>query len=219
MTKKDETRMQAIASALVVFLVVAAFMIGYNVGKIGMDGSTTTKVQAASIDGVAMKGDPNAPVTITEWSDFECPFCGRFYSDTLPQIEEQYIKTGKVNLVYKDYPLSFHPNAQKAAEAGKCALEQDPEKFWLLHDKIFQNQQNLNTANLKQWAAEIGLDSSEFNECLDSGRMASVVQAEMQEGQQKGVRGTPGFLVGDQLVSGAQPFAVFQQAIEAQLQS
>lgn len=222
MSKKEneQNKLAAIASVLVGFVVVVAFLIGYNAGKIGGPGINmggSGDIEVSNFDGVAMKGDPNAPVTITEWSDFECPFCGRFYTDTLGQIEENYIKTGKVKLVYKDFPLSFHPMAQKAAEAGKCALEQDAEMFWALHDKIFENQAALNMANLKLWAGQVGLDTEDFNECLDSGKMASVVAAEMQEGQNSGIRGTPGFLIGDQVVSGAQPYSVFQQAIEAQL--
>jgi protein-disulfide isomerase len=162
-----------------------------------------------------VKGDPDAPVTIVEWSDFECPFCARFYSDTLGQIDEQYIKTGKVKLVYKDFPLSFHPQAQKAAEASECAGKQD--KFWEMHDLLFEKGVVGGVTTFKQYASDLGLDSSKFDSCLDSGETAQGVQADMALGGQSGIQGTPGFIVNGQVISGAQPFTVFQQVIESQL--
>ncbi len=169
----------------------------------------------ALIDDDVIKGDPNAPVTIVEWSDFECPFCARFYSQTLKQIEEQYINTGKVKLVYRDFPLSFHPNAQKAAEASECAKDQD--KFWEMHDLLFESGVSGGVASFKQYAAQLGLNTATFNSCLDSGEKAAEVQADMRAGTAAGVRGTPGFIINGQLISGAQPFPAFQQAIEAAL--
>ena len=177
--------------------------------------SIPTGVVDVSADDDPVKGDPDAPVTIIEFSDFECPFCGRWYSSTLPQIEEQYIKTGKVKLVYRDFPLSFHAQAQIAAEAAECADDQD--KFWEMHDKIFENQPLLSEASLKQWAIEIGLDTGEFESCLSSGKHKSEIQNDLNEGQQYGVTGTPGFFVNGKLLVGAQPFSVFQQAIDAEL--
>lgn len=197
-------------SILAVILVIHVGLIGYT--------SIGSSVDSDGRTDVAMKGAENAPVTIIEWSDFECPFCTRFYQQTLPQIEEEYVATGKVKLIYKDFPLNFHENAQKAAEAGKCALEQG--KFWEMHDRIFDGNiagQKPTVQNLKAYAAEINLDTAEFNECLDSGRMASKVAAEMREGQQAGVRGTPGFSINGEIVSGAQPFSDFQKVIDAKL--
>lgn len=161
------------------------------------------------------KGDANAPVTIVEWSDFQCPFCSRFYKDTLSQIEEKYVKTGKVKLVYRDFPLSFHPFAQKAAEAAECANEHG--KFWEMHDKIFDNQATLSIENLKTWAGVIGLDTGSFNDCLDSGKMAGEVQKDLNDGTSAGIRGTPGFIINGVSISGAQPYANFEAAIEAAL--
>src|SRR3989344_435889 len=160
------------------------------------------------------KGDSNAPVTIIEWSDFECPFCGRFYTETLGQIDEKYIKTGKVKLVYKDFPLSFHPQAQKAAEAAECAGDQG--KFWEMHDLLFEKGVQGGVASFKQYAQELSLKSAEFDGCLDSGEMAGEVQKDMADGGKGGIQGTPGFLINGQLVSGAQPFVVFQQVIDAE---
>ncbi len=168
-----------------------------------------------SIDDDAIKGDIDAPVTIIEFSDYECPFCARFYSQTLSQIEENYIDTGKVRLVYRDFPLSFHQNAQKAAEAAECAGEQDA--YYDMHDKLFENQGSLSVSNYKTWAGELGLDQEEFDNCLDSGEMASEVQKDFSDGQQYGVTGTPGFFVNGVKISGAQPYSVFEAAIEAAL--
>jgi protein-disulfide isomerase len=169
-----------------------------------------------SVDDDPVKGEKNAPVTIIEFSDFQCPFCGRFFLEALPQIEEKYIKTGKARLVYRDFPLSsLHPMAQKAAEASECADEQG--KFWEMHDKIFQNQGTLSLSNLKQWATDLKLDTKRFNTCLDSSKYASEVQKDFNDGQAAGVSGTPSFFINGQLLVGAQPFSSFQAAIESEL--
>ncbi len=162
-----------------------------------------------------IKGDPNAPVTIVEFSDFECPFCARFYSQTYNQIVEQYVDTGKAKIVFRDFPLSFHQNAQKAAEAAECAGEQD--MFYEMHDMLFERGVTGGVASFKQMASDLGLDTTAFNTCLDSGAQAQEVQSDFSDGQRLGVRGTPGFLVNGELISGAQPFSVFAQAIDAQL--
>ena len=173
--------------------------------------------EAATEDDDAVLGDKDAPVTIIEWSDFECPFCARFYAETLGQIEEQYIKTGKVKLIYKDFPLSFHPQAQKAAEASECAADQ--EKFWEMHDLLFEKGVQGGVASFKQFAKELSLNSAKFDNCLDSGEKAGEVQKDMADGGKSGIQGTPGFLINGELVSGAQPFTVFQQVIDAELNS
>jgi len=168
-----------------------------------------------SEDNDPFKGDPNAPVVMIEFSDFECPFCGRFYSQTLSQIEEKYINTGKVKLVYRDFPLSFHPNAQKAAEAGECANEQG--KFWELHDTIFENQNAISVSDLKGYAAGLGLNTSQFTSCLDSGKYAGEVASDIADGTAAGASGTPTFFINGQILVGAQPFSAFEQVIEAEL--
>ena len=157
-----------------------------------------------------IRGDFNAPITLVEFSDFECPFCERHYP-TLSQILDEY--KGKVRLVYKHFPLGFHPNAQKAAEASECADEQG--KFWEYHDKLFANQPNgYSLEKFKQWAKDLGLNSGKFDACLDSGKFAQKVQADYQEGAQKGVNGTPATFVNGQLVSGAVPYGSFKQIID-----
>ncbi|OGY68705.1 MAG: hypothetical protein A3B94_02000 [Candidatus Jacksonbacteria bacterium RIFCSPHIGHO2_02_FULL_43_10] len=158
-----------------------------------------------------VRGDFNAPITLVEFSDFECPFCERHYP-TMNQILSNY--QGKVRLVYKHFPLSFHPNAQKAAESSECAGEQD--KFWEYHDKLFANQANGFSADkFKQWAVELKLNAKKFNDCLDDGKYAAKVQADFQEGSQKGVSGTPATFVNGQLVSGAVPYESFKQIIDS----
>jgi len=158
------------------------------------------------------KGPESAPVTIVAFSDFECPYCYRVNA-TLDQILQTY--EGKVRLVFRDFPLNFHPNAQKAAEAGHCAHEQG--KFWEMHDKMFANQRQLDVASLKGYAKEIGLDEKAFAECLDNGKKAAVVQENLFAGQQLGVRGTPAFFVNGRMVSGAQPFSEFARIIDEEL--
>jgi protein-disulfide isomerase len=155
--------------------------------------------------------NPNA-ITIIEWSDFECSFCARA-APTVKQIKQTY--GDQVNIVYKHFPLNFHPNAQKAAEASECARDQG--KFWEYHDILFANQNALGVTSLKQYAADLGLDTAKFNTCLDSGAKAGIVAADMAEGRAFGVTGTPGFSVGGQLVSGAQPFSAFKQIIDQKL--
>jgi protein-disulfide isomerase len=158
-----------------------------------------------------VRGDFNAPITLVEFSDFECPFCARHYP-TLKKILEDY--KGKVRLVYKHFPLSFHPNAQKAAEASECADEQG--KFWEYHDKLFENFQNgYSLEKFKQWAKELGLDTKKFNDCLDSGKYAKKVQEDYQEGVQKGVNGTPTTFVNGQPISGALPYDSFKEIIDS----
>lgn len=181
--------------------------------------SAPTRVSVSADDDPVI-GNPNAPVTIIEFSDFECPFCGRFFEQTLPTLKQKYIDTGKVKIVYRDFPLSFHSNAQKAAEAGECAKEQG--KFVELHDAIFANQQAISVADLKATATRLGLNSAQFDTCVDSGKYAAEVQADEADGAAAGVSGTPSFFIGTpergyQLVVGAQPTAVFEAAIEQEL--
>ena len=163
-----------------------------------------------------MKGKANAPIEIIEFSDFQCPFCSRFYTQTLPQIQKEYIDTGKAKLVYRDFPLSFHPEAQKASEASECA--EDQGKFWEMHDKLYENQGSLSSDSYKAWAAEMGMDSSEFDDCLDSGKYAQEVQDDMNDGRAAGVSGTPSFFINGKKLVGAHPFETFKQVLDAELQ-
>ena len=161
------------------------------------------------------KGDPaTAPVTIVEFSEFQCPYCSR----VLPTVEKVMEEYGdKVAVVFRDFPLPMHKEAPKAAEAGHCANEQG--KFWEMHDKLFENMRALQVDKLKSYAGELGLDQAKFDECLDSGRHAATVDASMKAGQAAGVRGTPAFFINGQFLNGAQPFENFKKIIDAELKA
>lgn len=158
-------------------------------------------------------GNKNAKIKLVEYSDFECPFCERAYP-TFKQLIAEY--GDKISIEYKHYPLGFHKNAQKAAEASECAGEQG--KFWQFHDKIFENQKSLSPSALKQWAGDIKLNTAKFNSCLDSGKYAAKVNAHFTEGQSKGVNGTPTTYINGEEVVGAQPYEAFKAVIDKLLQ-
>src|SRR3989344_3922900 len=176
------------------------------------DGENIGGLVSASEDDEAVLGDENAPVTIIEFSDYQCPFCRKFYDETLPSLKSEYIDKGKVKLIYRDYPLSsIHPQAQKAAEAAECAGEQN--KYYEYHDKLFKNQKALDINNLKKYAKEIGLNTNDFNNCLDSNKMESEVQKDLEEGQDLGIQGTPAFFINGQPLMGAYPLEEFKKVI------
>lgn len=161
------------------------------------------------------KGPAAAPITIIEFSDFECPFCGRV-NPALKQVEEKY--GDKVRIVFRQFPLDFHANAKKAGEASLCAADQDNKYFWQMHDAMFADQKNLGVPGLKTMASAIeGLNNDAFAECLDSGRFADQVQADMEAGAKVGVTGTPAFFINGRFLSGAQPFEGFAKVIDEEL--
>jgi protein-disulfide isomerase len=157
-------------------------------------------------------GPVNAPVQIVEFSDFQCPFCQRAVL-TVKKLQGAY--GDRIHLVYKDFPLPNHPQAFPAAVAANCAREQG--KFWEYHDRLFANQQALGSEDLKRHAAELGLDAAKFASCVDDGRMQRLVQADMDESQRYGVSSTPTFFINGRLVSGAQPYEVFDRIIQEEL--
>ncbi len=155
------------------------------------------------------KGSPNAPVTIVEFSDYECSYCAGAEA-TVKRVLEAY--PGKVRLVYRDLPLSIHPNAPKAAEAAHCAGEQ--QRYWDMHDALFANQQALKVDDLKAHARKLGLDAATFDACLDSGRTAGLVEANRKAGEALGLNGTPTFFVDGRPYVGSRPFETFQEIID-----
>ena len=169
---------------------------------------------AVAIDGAPVRGNANAPVTIVEFSDFQCPFCARAEGEVV-KVRDTY--KDQVKIVYKDYPLPIHPNAPKAAEASRCAREQ--EKYWEYHDVLFANHDSLEVPNLKKFAADLQLDTAKFDKCLDSGKYADAIAKDVAEGSRVGVSGTPAFFINGRLVSGAQPFSAFQEVIDDVLAS
>jgi len=158
------------------------------------------------------RGPDNATVTIVEFSDFQCPYCGRVYP-TVEKLMKDY--DGKVRLVFRHFPLSFHPNAEKAAEAAACA--QDQGKFWEMHDKMFTNQQKLAVDDLKAFAKDLGLDQGKFDKCLDSGEKAAMVSADEKDGESAGVSGTPAFFINGIFINGAVPYEQFKEAVDREL--
>jgi protein-disulfide isomerase len=158
------------------------------------------------------RGPANAPVTIVEFSDFQCPYCGREYP-VIERVMKEY--DGKVRLVFRHYPLDFHPFAQKAAEAGACA--QDQGKFWELHDKMFTNQAKLAVDDLKGYAKSLGMDAAKFDKCLDSGEKKPLVEEDTKAGSAAGVNGTPAFFINGVFINGAQPFEQIKQTIDREL--
>ncbi len=181
-----------------------------------------------SADDDPIIGDPNAPITIIEFSDFQCPFCARFNTQTLPLILEEYIEQGKVKLVFRDFPIqSIHPNALPASVAAECANEQN--KFKEMHDMLFDNQNEWSTQEpvnalslFNQYATEIKLEQESFESCLTGGKYIEEIRKDLEDGRDYGVSGTPGFFIGnDELgyveLKGAQPFESFKKIIDSQI--
>lgn len=180
-----------------------------------------------SVDGGAMKGDRNAKVTVVEFTDYQCPFCSRHFHETYSQLDNDYVKTGKVRYVLRDFPLeAIHPNAYKAAEAANCAGEQG--KYWDMHERFFSNQNTLGAQDLLGHAQAVGLDVDKFKACLDGGKYTAKVHQDLNDAQKYGVTGTPTFFVGltdpkskevkaVRRIIGAQPYAAFKVAIDALL--
>lgn len=165
------------------------------------------------IEGRPYLGPADAPVTIVEFTDYECPFCGRYFRDTLPQLQGEY--EGQVKFVVMNYPLPYHPLAQPAAEAAECASDQG--KFWEYHDTLFGNQDALDTDSLKKYALDLGLDTEAFKACLDSDATELRVLRDVLDGQSYGITGTPTFFINGQRLVGARPFTMFQTLIDAAL--
>ena len=169
-----------------------------------------TRVEVAA-EGPA-KGPAAAPVTIVEFSDFQCPYCSKA-EETVTKVLKTY--DGKVRVVFRDFPLPFHPQAVKAAEAAHCAGDQG--KYWEMHEKLFANQKALEPPALKGYAKALSLDQGKFDKCLDSGDKAKVVDSNRKAGEKVGVTGTPAFFVNGYQLSGAQPFEEFKTIIDAEL--
>jgi protein-disulfide isomerase len=180
-----------------------------------------------SLADAPFKGGKEARVTIVEFSDYQCPFCARHVKNTLPQLEKEYVASGKLKYVFRDSPIeNLHPQAPKAHEAARCAGEQG--KYWPMHNVLFDKQRSLSVDDLTSHAKGLGLDAARFRTCLDSNKFAEAVRADQVQAAKFGVRGTPTFLVGrtepdgthmkvTATIVGAQPYARFKDAIDAAL--
>ncbi len=227
---------------LVTLLIVAAFLIGVLATKVqylekGQGSAVAPSAQAPAqgnqppAPGVKVDvnkgnlpalGNKNAKVILVDFGDFECPFCKKYFDETFAQIKKDYVDTGKVIYYYRHFPLSFHPAAKPAALASECANEQN--KFWEFHDLVFKEQAKITgqtpegtTQALKTFAASLGLNTSQFNSCLDSEKYKDNVEKDTTEGTTAGVNGTPTFFVNGMSLVGAQPYSAFQTLIDQEL--
>ncbi len=245
--------------AILIGSVIIALAILVNGGIIRFKGSTTKSATAAqtaqgataptqqapqaavptqpsgpvkvSVADEPVLGNKNAPVTLVEFVDYECPFCKRFFDQTLLDIKKNYIDTGKVKLVMRDFPLSFHQNAHKESQAALCARDQGGDSIYFkYHDEIFKrttsNGTGLALDQLPKIASDIGIDGNKLQSCLDSEKYKTKVDQDISEGTKAGVSGTPSFFVGKstsgneiegQIIVGAQPFSAFQPTIDGLL--
>jgi protein-disulfide isomerase len=177
------------------------------------------------IAGAASIGSPEAKVVLVEFSDYLCPFCGRYANDTFWNLAKSYVNNGKIQYVFRNFPLQeAHPAAEKAAEAAECAGEQG--KYWEAHEKLFRSQLTLDSRPLAREVASMGIDPQRFLECLDTGKFASRIRADIAEGSRIGIDATPTFFFGYRdekeptkikalkMLTGAQPVTSFTQILE-----
>jgi protein-disulfide isomerase len=179
-----------------------------------------TKAKIKDLTGVSMLGSKNAPLTIVEFTDYQCPYCQRFHMTAFTELKKAYIDTGKVRFFSKDMPLDFHPNAMRAAMAARCAGEQG--KFWELRDTMGANPNSLDMEHIVNFAADLKLDTPALRACIDSGKYKEPVQTDVLEAMKIGANGTPTFVVGKsigngvdgELVVGAMPFQMFDAKLK-----
>lgn len=237
-----------ITQILILLLIVAAFLLGVLITRVQYLEKNVANNSAAaqqpsqqvpgqtgpkevSVDDDPVLGDKNAPITMVEFVDYECPFCKRFFDETLPQIKKEYIDNGKVKLVMRDLPLSFHQNAHKESQAAECAREQGGDSaYYKYHDEIFKrttsNGTGLALDQLPVIANAIGLNGSALQTCLDSEKYKAEVDRDLADASAYGATGTPSFFIGKSsssgkfsgaILIGAQPFESFKAAIDAEL--
>jgi len=223
----DQNNKFLIPAAIIFAGIVIAVAVIYSVknpsqnAKTGNGNEKTATLAALPqvSSGDFILGDQNALVTIITYSDFQCPFCAKFFKETELTLREKYIKTGKVKFIYRDFAF-LGPESVWAAEAARCAGEQG--KFWQYHDYLYGNQRGENQGafskdNLKSFAAALGLNKDKFSMCLDSGKYTNVIKKETKAGGEAGVQGTPASFINGTLYSGALPTATFTQIINSEL--
>ena len=183
----------------------------------------TPKIASASTKDRPTIGNPEASVTVVEFTDYQCPFCSRFERSTFKQLKKNYIDTGKVRWVVLDMPLSFHKDALFASQAAHCANEQD--KFWEIRELFFQNQKRLQPEHIAEYAKQVDIQTEAFNQCINSNRYQEAIERDIEEAQKQRITGTPTFIVGfstpdvikGKRIVGAQHYKVFSSEIEALL--
>jgi protein-disulfide isomerase len=202
----------AVASigAVAILLVVVVIVVGE-----ALRGDSDVEIPERTIPSEGRTlGYEDAPVTMVEYSDFQCPYCARAAATTTSQIEEEYVADGRVKFMHH-YMAFEGPESVLAAEAAECANDQG--RFWDYRDTLFENQRSYTVEDLRGFAEDLGLNMATFNQCLDSGEHEQLVIDETQEAFDAGINSTPTFLIGDQAVIGAQSIDVFRQVIEAEL--
>ena len=223
---------------LMVLLLIASFLLGVLTTKVAYlenqnsgnqqaqapAGSPGASIQPGAKVNVStgpfpVLGDKNAKVTVVEFADFQCPFCEQWFSNVESSLIKDYVNTGKVKFAFRNYAF-LGQESTWAAEASYCANEQG--KFWDYHDYLYKHQGQENSgafskANLEQFASDLGLNTSQFNQCLEQDKYASQVASEVKEGQTAGVNGTPTSFVDGQSVVGAQPYSAFKTLIDQEL--
>ncbi len=168
----------------------------------------------------AVMGNENAKVTVVEFTDFQCPYCKRYFDQSFDQLIKEYVQTGKVRYVARDLPLEFHPNAHLAAEAARCSGDQG--KYFEFHSQLFTNQDTWAEASdagklFNSYAAKLGLDRTKFANCLTNGEKKAAVDADLALAQKAGMNGTPSFIINGKVLIGAQPYSAFQAMINEAL--
>jgi len=175
--------------------------------------------KAPEIGDSVVLGDKDAPVTFVEYGDYQCPFCGRIFTNVEPQLRKEYIDTGKVKMVYKNFAF-LGPESIAAAEASECA--KDYGKFWLYHDALFEaeiadgveHNGNLDKAFFLSIADNLGIDKASFEQCIDSRKYKDKIERDVEQGRSLGVAGTPAIFINDVFIAGAQDYSVFKKAID-----
>lgn len=225
---EDNFKLGAPGAIIVGAVIVAAAIIysNYSGGIDTDDQEAQLQNQEAvevSIDDDAILGDPDAPVTIIEFSDYQCPFCRNFWDETLPLIIGEYVSVGKVKFVYRDFPLSSHPLALPFAEAAECSADQD--KYWEMHDVIFEEQgklvdgtlDSIDVTDFSDWAEDLEMNVEEFETCMADHKYLEEIQKDFDDGAAAGVSGTPSFFINGEMITGALPFEAFKTVIEEKL--
>lgn len=196
-------------------LILAILMLpGCGGDKVYLNGNVVVPEDA---DVTYSKGNANAEVIVTEYSEYECPFCSRLTLEVIPQLEDDYIEKGKILFVFKDFPIPNHEHSVKSAEAAYCAGEQDEEKFWQMHITLFENHKNLTEQDLISYAEKLDLNIPAFKTCLNSEKYKPLVMRNRQEGLEKDVNATPTIFVNDQKIVGLTPYDNLKKIIETEL--
>lgn len=221
--KKDALWKYSTVVLAVALILIVSFAIPWKNGNVVKDGTVPAPTVAGPAKQVNakvtsednfLKGNENSEVIIVEYSDFECPFCARAYSDAVAYIKENY-DDNDVAFVYRHLPLGFHQQAMPAAMATECAAEQG--KFSEMHDMLFELGVQGGATSFEGFAEQIGLDTEQYKSCVSSGKYESDIQEDVKQASSFGINGTPGFLVNGKLISGACPSSTFDQAIQAEM--